>query len=63
MLDSPILLLDECTSALDLETERLLLENLKEEKDKTVILITHRRAALDICDSIITVKNGKVESN
>lgn len=62
LLNSPILLLDECTSALDLETERLLLENLKEEKDKTVILITHRRAALDICDSVITVKDGKVES-
>ncbi len=58
--DSPILLLDECTSALDNSTERALLENLKQQKDKTVILITHRTAALDICDTILTVEDGKI---
>lgn len=58
--DSPILLLDECTSALDNETELALLENLKAQKNKTVILITHRTAALDICDCVLTVKNGKI---
>lgn len=59
--DAPILLLDECTSALDIETELKLLENLKENRDKTVILITHRRAALDICDTVLTLKKGKIK--
>ena len=50
--DSPVLVLDEATSALDETTERKLLDNLKEMTDKTVLIVTHRPAALDICDRI-----------
>ena len=50
--ESPILMLDEATSALDEKTERKLLENLRSMTDKTVIIVTHRPAALDICDKI-----------
>ena len=46
----PILLLDESTSALDSETERQLLCNLRTMTDRTVILVTHRLAAAEICD-------------
>ena len=48
--ESPILLLDEATSALDEETERKVLQNLKELTDKTVLIITHRPAALALCN-------------
>lgn len=51
--DSPILLLDEATSALDGETERRLLENLRSMTDRTVVIVTHRPAALDICDRVL----------
>ena len=51
--DRPILLLDEATSALDEETEAKLLENLRSMTDKTVLIVTHRPAALDITDKII----------
>ena len=50
----PILLLDEATSALDEQTEAMLLDNLRAMTDKTVIIITHRPAALEITDQIIT---------
>lgn len=50
----PVLLLDEATSALDEQTEAKLLDNLRSMTDKTVIIITHRPAALDITDKIIT---------
>ena len=46
----PILLLDEATSALDAATEAQLLENLHAMTDRTVLIITHREAALNICD-------------
>ncbi len=49
----PVLLLDECTSALDDDTERRLLDNLRSMTDRTVFIVTHRAAALDICDRII----------
>ena len=51
--DSPVLLLDESTSALDGETEKRLLNNLREMTDKTVIIVTHRPAALTICDRVV----------
>lgn len=47
---APILVLDEATSALDDATEKKLLENLRTLTDKTVIIVTHRAAALEICD-------------
>ncbi len=58
--DRPILLLDEATSALDGETEKRLLTNIKNLKDKTCLIVTHRPAALDIADSTLTVENGKI---
>ena len=59
---SPILLLDEATSALDEETESRLLRNLRSMTDKTVIIVTHRRAALTICDRVLTFSDGGVLS-
>lgn len=50
---SPILLLDESTSALDETTEKKLLENIRSLTDKTVIIVTHRNATLSICDRIL----------
>ncbi len=46
----PILLLDEATSALDEATEAQVLQNLRAMTDKTVFIVTHRPAALAICD-------------
>lgn len=57
--ESPILLLDEATSALDAQTEKKLLENLRSMTDKTVVIVTHRPAALEICDRVLTfTENG-----
>lgn len=58
--DKPVLLLDEATSALDEQTEARVLENLKELKNRTVIIVTHRKAALDICNRIVDVKDGRI---
>jgi ATP-binding cassette subfamily B protein len=55
--ESPILLLDEATSALDADTEKRLLQNLRSMTDKTVVIVTHRPAALEICDRVIDFTN------
>lgn len=49
----PVLLLDESTSSLDGETEKRVLENLRSMTDRTVLIVTHRPAALAICDKQI----------
>ena len=46
LMERPILLLDECTSALDAETERTVLRNLR-SLSKGAILVTHRPEALE----------------
>lgn len=58
--DAPILLLDECTASLDSDTERKLLDNLRHFQQKTVLCISHRSAAIECCDIIIKIKNGKI---
>ena len=57
---APILLLDEATSALDEETEARMLENIGRMREKTVIIVTHRRAALAICDYSLHISGGRV---
>lgn len=59
--ESPILLLDEATSALDAETERRLLENFRSMTDRTVLIVTHRPAALSICDRVLHFTQEGVE--
>ena len=56
----PVLLLDEATSALDEATEAKVLENLRTLKNRTVIIVTHRKAALDICNRIVEMDNGRI---
>lgn len=58
---SPILLLDEATSALDAATEQHLLENLRTMTDKTVVIVTHRPAALSICDRVLSFTESGIE--
>lgn len=50
---NPVLLLDEATSSLDEDTEAQLLQNLRHMTEKTVVIVTHRPAALSIVDKII----------
>lgn len=59
---APVILLDEATSALDEETELQLLKNLRELRDKTCIIISHKKAAEDFCDRVITIDNKKIVS-
>ena len=57
---APILLLDESTSALDEQTEAQLLQNISAMRDKTCIIVTHRRAALAICDYTLHISSGRM---
>lgn len=58
--DAPIILLDEATSALDEETEEKLLQNIKGLKNKTCIIISHKRAAFDICNKHIYIEDKRI---
>ena len=54
-----VLLLDEATSALDEATEAQLLQNLRALPDQTCLIVTHRPAALAICNKTVTMEGRK----
>lgn len=59
--NAPILLLDDCLSAVDTETEEAILNNLTEFcKDKTTIIVSHRVSSAKNADQIIILDEGKI---
>ena len=61
MKDAAILVLDDSVSAVDTDTERVILDNLKQtRKGKTTILIAHRVSTVQGLDKIVYLDNGKV---
>ena len=51
--DAPILLLDECSASLDLETEKKVMNNIFSLKDKTIVLISHHKYDESIFDKVV----------
>ena len=59
--NAEILVLDEATSQIAVESERLIHEALSQYvENRTVIMITHRASTLALADSIVTVEHGKL---
>ena len=59
--NAPVFILDDSTSALDINTERTLLKDIREHfSEKTVIIAAHRFSSVVDCDEIIYLKNGEI---
>jgi ATP-binding cassette subfamily B protein len=57
-----LLVFDDLSSALDVETERTLWLRVNGQPDRTCLVVSHRRAALRRADRIIVLKDGKTEA-
>ncbi len=58
------LLLDEPIGSIDMATERNIVQALKQfTQDKTLVLITHRKAMLDLADRVIVMDGGRVKAD
>ncbi len=59
--NAPIFVLDDSTSALDVNTERILLKNIHDNfSEKTVIITAHRFSSVVDCDEILYMKDGEI---
>lgn len=57
-----LLVIDDLSSALDVETERMLWDRLFARGDATCLAVSHRRAALQRADHVIVLKAGRIEA-
>lgn len=55
-----LLVVDDLSSALDVETERRLWEQLGDAPDTTLLVVSHRRAALERADQVVVLDRGRV---
>ena len=59
--NSELIILDEATSSLDLVTEKKIVNKLRKfKKYKTIVIISHRKKILEICEKIYELKNKKL---
>ena len=59
--DPELLVFDDLSSALDVETERILWRRVFEHRRATCLVVSHRRPALRRADQIVVLKNGRIE--
>ena len=57
--NAPLILLDEPTSNIDSLNEAIILKALKEDSDRTIVLVSHRISTMQIADIIYSVENGR----
>ena len=58
---SSLLVMDEATNAIDVNTEKLIFENLQEHRnDGAVVVVSHRASTLQYCDKVFLLENGKL---
>lgn len=60
--DSPVFVFDEATSSVDVESEELILDTIRElaqSRGKTVIMITHRMANAEHADQVVVLEHGE----
>ena len=59
--NAPVTILDDCTSALDIETESKIFKSLEKHfRGRTLVMATHRAVALREFDEILFLENGKI---
>jgi ATP-binding cassette subfamily B protein len=58
--EAELMVFDDLSSALDVETEGVLWERLFEQKDATYLVVSHRRPVLRKADQIIVMKDGRI---
>tara|TARA_Y100001968_G_scaffold100812_1_gene90739 strand:- start:12109 stop:13860 length:1752 start_codon:yes stop_codon:yes gene_type:complete len=56
-----ILILDEATNRLDIDTEKKLIDSIMKNQELTIIIVSHRESTLKLCETIYKVQNKSIQ--
>ncbi|EKO3981368.1 ATP-binding cassette domain-containing protein [Vibrio fluvialis] len=57
---APILVLDDALSAVDIKTEKMIIEHLQQRREQTLIVVSHRLSAIERADEIVVLAHGEM---
>ncbi|BEI24766.1 SmdA family multidrug ABC transporter permease/ATP-binding protein [Vibrio fluvialis] len=57
---APILVLDDALSAVDIKTEKVIIEHLQQRREQTLIVVSHRLSAIERADEIVVLAHGEM---
>jgi ATP-binding cassette subfamily B protein len=64
LTNSPVLILDDATSAIDVRVEQEIYEHLRERtRNRTTLLIAHRMSTISLADRVVLLDDGKVQAD
>ncbi len=63
LLDPPVMVLDDATSAVDVSVEQRILDALRRRGDRTTILIAHRLSTIAAADRVVLLEHGRVRAS
>lgn len=58
--NAPVLILDDALSAVDIQTEKVIIEHLQQRQAQTLIIVSHRLSAIEAADEILVMSHGEV---
>nr|WP_320049177.1 ABC transporter transmembrane domain-containing protein [uncultured Desulfuromonas sp.] len=58
--DAPILILDDALSAVDIHTEKIIIDHLRQRHGQTLLIVSHRLSAIERADDIIVLAHGEI---
>ncbi|EKO3372935.1 ATP-binding cassette domain-containing protein [Vibrio fluvialis] len=57
---APILVLDDALSAVDIKTEKVIIEHLQQRREQTLIVVSHRLSAIERADELVVLAHGEM---
>tara|TARA_Y100001968_G_C19451634_1_gene769085 strand:+ start:5001 stop:6638 length:1638 start_codon:yes stop_codon:yes gene_type:complete len=60
LIDAPIILLDDALASVDNKTASAILDSIRSERERTILMISHQLSAAAACDRILVIENGKL---
>ena len=60
LVDSPIVVMDDALASVDNKTASLIIKGIRENKNKTIIMISHQLSVAASCERVLVMENGKI---